>query len=69
MANLYNSETYPFRWDSGNARVFFVQNDGYLNNTNVNNNGVGLRPISFLNLKLGQGLIIKELGYKTSHKH
>ena len=32
---------------NGNANVFNVDNNGYLNNTNVNNTTPGVRPISF----------------------
>ena len=54
----------PSNWNSsGNANVFFVRNDGYLDWNNVNNT-YGLRPISFLNsyTKLRQSIV--ELGYK-----
>jgi len=40
----------PYNWSGSNARVFYVDNNGYLNWTNVNNTA-GLRPIPFYNLK------------------
>ena len=36
----------PRNFNSGNANVFYVNTDGNLNNTNVNNTR-GVRPISF----------------------
>ena len=41
----------PYNWNSsGNANVFFVRNDGYLDWNNVHNT-YGLRPIPFYNSK------------------
>ena len=49
------------------AQVFFVDLNGHLSNTNVNNTVIGVRPISFYNsyTKLRQS--IAELGYKINH--
>ena len=52
---LYNNQNYwtmsPYRWNSSSscAIVFRVDSDGYLNGTNVDWTGAGLRPV--INLK------------------
>ena len=49
LVNLHYSDMSPYNWNSsGNANVFFVRNDGYLDWNNVHNT-YGLRPIPFYN--------------------
>ena len=56
----------PYNFNSnGNANVFNVDNDGWLNNNNVNNAN-GVRPISFYNSYIWLRLSIVELGYKIN---
>ena len=44
----------PYNWNASNTRanVFYVYNDGRLNNTNVDWTTPGVRPISFYNLNI-----------------
>ena len=50
---------------NGNANVFYVTSDGYLDGDNVGD-AIGLRPISLLNSYSWSRLGIVELGYKIS---
>ena len=64
--NLYMSPYNLNVNSSGNryANVFIVYNDGHLNNANVNDTNISVRPIPFYNSYIRLRLNIAELRYK-----